>query len=145
MSKKRKRRINGKRGGRIVGLEQHIWREKSEQKKKKKKKKYLWEMRGETFPELGGGCLEMRGCGHTAPGPASFYQLFFSLQYWCNQTGHRKSKGCSVGGFCCFVCVLDFFIPHLLILSSKQPSSKLVFLLVLPHDVNSFHFYRFCG
>lgn len=117
MSKKRKRRINGKRGGRIVGLEQHRWREKSEQKKKEEEeeKKDLWEMRGETFPELGGGCLEMRGCGHTAPGPASFYQLFFSLQYWCNQTGHRKSKGRSMGvgrGGCCFVCVLDFFILH---------------------------------
>lgn len=49
---------------------------KSQNKKTKKKKMDLWKMRGETFPERGGGYLEV-WCGHMAPHPAFFHQLFF--------------------------------------------------------------------
>lgn len=101
-----RRRINGKRGGKMGGGG-HTDGGKSQIRKEEKID--LWKTRSETFPELGGGCLEVKGRGHMAPDLAFFStSCFFSLQCWCNQMGgHRKSKGHSPGGLCCrFVCVL---------------------------------------
>lgn len=81
--KRKRRRIHGRRGGRMGGLENHRWREKSEQKKID-----VW-----MFPELGAGCLEVEGWGPLAPG-LLFFTSCFSLQCLSNQTGGlRKSKG----------------------------------------------------
>lgn len=108
-------------------------------------------MRCETFPELGGDCLEVKGRGHMAPDIAFFHQLFVSLQCWCIQRGgHRKSKGHFPGFllFCSsslsFFCY--FFFNFLTVNFVKQAIQlHICFLLVLPHDVNSFHSYHVCG
>uniref|UniRef100_A0A8P4KNH3 Caveolin-1 n=1 Tax=Dicentrarchus labrax TaxID=13489 RepID=A0A8P4KNH3_DICLA len=72
----------------------------------KKKKKNLWKTRGETFPELGGGCLEVKGRGHMAPDSAFFHQLFFLSSVGVTKRVGTGNQRVILRGFCCFVCVL---------------------------------------
>lgn len=55
--------------------------------------------------------------------------------------GHRKWKGSSSGVFVVLFLFCSFFF--LLFLTVNKQTAK--FLFILPHDVDSFHSYHFCG
>lgn len=91
------------------------------------------------------GLFESEGAWLYGTWPRLFPPAVFSLQCWCYQTGgHRKSKGRSLGFLLSLFCFVLFLF---LTVNFVKQATKLHirFLLVLPHDVNSFHSYRFCG
>lgn len=82
-----------------------------EGKVRTEKKINLWESRSETFPELGGACLEVNGRGRMAPDPAFFLQLFFLSSGVTKRVGTGNSR-VNLRGFSCHFVFFFFNFVH---------------------------------
>lgn len=80
-----------------------------------------------------------------APDSAFFYQLFF-LSSVTKRVGTGNQRVILRGDLLLFCLCFSFFFLFLTVNFVKQATElRICFLSVFPHDVNSFHSYRFCG